>query len=377
MKRGALTSQHGQDRHRAAQHEHLRWTDSLSRAGERSRQLLLIIILVSVVVYALLRVTLVLIPLLLALILAAAISPFVNGLRRRGWPDGVATGTAFVLLIVGFGAVLLAVVFATRAEWDTLAAQASTGLDELYEALKDSPLPIDQSTIRSIQDSIGNLLTSDQAGNTALEGLFAVSGLVTGFILMAFILFFFLKDGGRMWAFCIQRLEGRQLAKTRLAGIRAIEVLGGYVRGTAIVAMVDAVLIGAALVVLRIPLALPLAVIVFIGAFIPVIGATATGILAAGVALMTNGPLAALVLIVVIFVVNQLEGNLLQPLIMGRTLSIHPMVVLLVLAAGAVLAGVIGAILAVPLTAVSWAIIKIWTDKRNPAVRAGEAPPTV
>lgn len=352
------------------QQEPILWTSSLSRAGERARHLLFIIAFIALVIFGLGQVTVVVVPLLLAVILASAIAPFVNWLRRHNWPDAAATGTAFILLIIAFGAVILGVVVAARAEWSSLAQKASKRADELFAALKSSPLPFGEKTLEKLKSSAGDLLSTEEAGNTAMEGAVAISEVLTGFVLMAVILFFLLKDGARMWAFCIQPLHGRQLAKIRLAGIRSIGVLGGYIRGTAIVALVDAVLIGVALLVLGVPLALPLAVLIFIGAFIPIIGATATGILAAGVALIGNGPIDALIVIVVIIVVNQVESHLLQPLVMGRTLHIHPLIILVALACGAVLAGILGAILAVPLTAVGWAILRIWATKPSPLLAA-------
>ena len=204
--------------------------------------------------------------------------------------------------------------------------QAVKEFDRFYAWLAQGPLPVDDAMIRDAGNAAIDFATTKEAGNTAVDSVFAATQLFTGFILMAVILFFFLKDGRRLWAFCILPLKGRQLAKARLAGMHGIEVLGGYVRGTAIVALVDSVLIGLALWILQVPLALPLAVVVFIGAFIPVLGATATGLLAALVALIANGPMAALIVIGVSLAVNQLEGNLLQPLVMGKTLNIHPLV---------------------------------------------------
>lgn len=332
----------------------------IARTGERARYLLFIIVLAGLVIYGMLQVTIVVIPILLALILASAISPFVSWLRRHHWPAALATATAFVVLIAVFGAMVTAIVSATRAQWDSLATQATQRIDELYTQLKGSPLPIDESALDQVRTWAQDLLSTQAAGNTALAGLSVVSEVVTGFVLMAVILFFFLKDGRSIWAFCIQRMQGTKRAKTRLMGIRAIEVLGGYVRGTSIIAAVDAVLIGATLLILQVPLALPLAVLIFVGAFIPIVGATATGILAALVALVSNGLVDALIVGVVIVVVNQLEGNFLQPVVMGRTLSIHPLVILLALTIGTVLGGILGAILAVPLAAVGWAIIQVW-----------------
>ncbi|MBF4993397.1 AI-2E family transporter [Arthrobacter gandavensis] len=336
------------------------WNDGLGHAAVRSAQLLLVLLLVGVAVYGLTRVTLVVIPLLLALILAAAIAPFVNWLRRRGWPGALATGTSFLLLLAVFGGLITGIVFAVRSEWSSLVDQAAAGFDELYSMVQDSPLALDDSAISDARDAVLDFATSSTAGSGAIAGLSAAGSFATGFVLMAVVLFFFLKDGDKIWAFILRWFRGERREKAALAGVRSMEVLGGYVRGTAIVAAVDAICIGAALFILGVPLALPLSVIVFVGSFIPLVGATAAGTLAALIALVANGPVVALIVVIVIIAVNQLEGNFLQPVVMGRTLSIHALVILLALTAGTILAGIIGAILSVPLAAVGWAVIKVW-----------------
>lgn len=345
------------------------WNDGLGHAALRSAQLLLVLLLVGMGVYALTRVTLVVIPVLLALILAAAISPFVNWLRRKGWPGAVATGTSFLLLLIVFGGLVTGIVFAVRSEWSSLVDQAVAGFDELYRLVQESPFAVDDSAIQEARDAVLDFATSSTVGSGALAGLSAAGSFATGFLLMAVVLFFFLKDGDKIWAFILRWFRGERHRKASLAGTRAMEVLGGYVRGTAIVAAVDAICIGAALFILGVPLALPLSVIVFVGSFIPLVGATATGTLAALIALVANGPLVALIVVIVIIAVNQLEGNFLQPVVMGRTLSIHALVILLALTAGTILAGIVGAILSVPLAAVSWAVIKVWIgeDQGDPA----------
>ncbi|WP_433122933.1 AI-2E family transporter [Arthrobacter koreensis] len=336
------------------------WNDGLGHAALRSAQLLLVLLLVGVAVYGLTRVTLVVIPVLLALILAAAIAPFVNWLRRKGWPGALATGTSFLLLLAVFGGLVTGIVFAVRSEWSKLVDQAAAGFDELYSMVQDSPLALDDSAISGARDAVLDFATSSTAGSGAIAGLSAAGSFATGFVLMAVVLFFFLKDGDKIWAFILRWFRGERRDKAALAGARSMEVLGGYVRGTAIVAAVDAICIGAALFILGVPLALPLSVIVFVGSFIPLVGATAAGTLAALIALVANGPLVALIVVIVIIAVNQLEGNFLQPVVMGRTLSIHALVILLALTAGTILAGIIGAILSVPLAAVAWAVIKVW-----------------
>ncbi|MEC5191417.1 MULTISPECIES: AI-2E family transporter [unclassified Arthrobacter] len=339
------------------------WSDSLGRASIRTAQVLLLLVLTVVVVYALIQVRLVVIPALLALILAAAIAPLVQWLRRRGWHSTAATSVSFVALLLAFGAVITGIVFAVLNQADELASKATQGFDRVYDFIRTGPIPIDDQQIQQARTAAIDFATSSTVGAGAISGLSAAGNFVTGALLMAVILFFFLKDGERIWAFALRAFKGEKLVKARRAGERSLNVLGGYVRGTSIVALVDSFFIGLALVIMGVPLALPLAALTFIGAFIPLIGATLAGILAALVALVANGPLAALIVILVVIVVNQLEGNFLQPVVMGQALNVHALVILLALTAGTILAGIIGAILAVPLVAVAWAAIKAWNSE--------------
>ena len=161
----------------------------------------------------------------------------------------------------------------------------------------------------------------------------------------------------------VAQVPGRRTRERLLViGDRSTVVLGGYVRGTATIAFVDAIFIGGALVILRVPLALPLAVVVFIGAFIPLVGATVAGILAALIALVSNGLVTALIVVAVVVAVNQIEGDVLAPIVLGRSLRLHPLAILLALTAGTILAGIVGAILAVPFAAVAWATVKTWRE---------------
>jgi predicted PurR-regulated permease PerM len=338
------------------------WQDGLGRVSIRAGQMLLLLALVAVLVFALMQVRLVVIPLLLALILAAAIAPLVNWLRRRGWPSAAATGFSFLLLLLALGGLVTAIVFAVIGQSGELARSATQGFDQVYGFVRNGPIPIDDQQIQQARDAVLDFVTSSTAGSGVVSGLSAAGTFITGALLMAVILFFFLKDGERIWAFVLRAFKGARLVKARRVGQDSLAVLGGYVRGTAIVAIVDAFFIGLALIILGVPLALPLAAIVFIGAFIPLVGATLAGVLAALVALVANGPVTALIVIIIVIVVNQLEGNFLQPVVMGRTLSVHALVILLALTAGTILAGIIGAILSVPLAAVTWAAIKAWNE---------------
>ncbi|CAN7459981.1 AI-2E family transporter [Arthrobacter sp. LjRoot78] len=354
------------------------WADGLGRVGVRSAQILLVLTVVVVSVFALLQIRLLVIPVLIALILAAAIMPFVNLLKRRGLPASAATAVAFVALLAVLAGVTTVIVASIRSQWGDLASQASSGLDELQSFLLNGPIPVDGEQIEQARAAIVEFAASSQVRSGAITGLSVITEFLAGASLMVVILFFFLKDGAAIWNFFLRPYTGAREAKLRRSGARTIQVLGDYVRGTAIVALVDTVAIGTALLVLGVPLAIPLAIIVFIGAFVPIVGATVAGILAALVALVANGPVVALIVVIVVIAVNQLEGNLLQPVVMGKSLQLHALVILLALTAGTILAGIIGAVLSVPLAAVIWAIVQVWTtDAAEPepegSAEAGES----
>ncbi|WP_440708653.1 AI-2E family transporter [Herbiconiux sp. YIM B11900] len=342
-------------------------TDRLGEVGLRSAQILLGLVLAAVIVFALVQLKLVVIPVLVALILAAALSPVIRWMRRHGVPAMVATWITLIGGIVIFGGIVTLIVFAVRGQWDELSQSASDGVDQVTGYLQSGALPIDPSQLDGARDAVVGFFTSSQFGTGALAGVSAAAEVVTGALLAVVVLFFFLKDGDRIWAFFLRPFRGRALARGQRIGGTAVKTLGGYVRGTAIIAFVDAAGIGIGLAVLGVPLALPLAVIVFIGAFIPIVGATVAGILAALVALVANGPVVALIVVAIVIAVNQLEGNFLQPVVQARSLKLHPLVILVALTAGTILGGIVGAVLSVPIAAVAWAILKAWNPPSEPA----------
>lgn len=348
------------------------WNDRLGRWAIRSVQILLVTALGALAVWALLQVRLLVIPVLIALILAAAAAPLVAWLRRKGWSPMLAAWTTLLGGLLVLGGIVTLIVFAVRGQWESLVESATEGFDDLLGWVQELPIPVDQQQIDEWRDSIVEFITSAEFGQTALTGVSRATEFVTGLILMLVVLFFFLKDGDRIWAFFMRPFRGERLERGRRVGTTSVKVLGGYVRGTAIVAFVDAFFIGLGLVILQVPLALPLAVIVFLTSFIPLVGATLAGILAALVALVANGPVVALIVVAIVIVVNQLEGDLLQPVVMAQSLKLHPLVILIALTGGTILGGIVGAVLAVPLTAVGWAIIKVWEgddpsiDERRP-----------
>jgi predicted PurR-regulated permease PerM len=351
------------------------WTDGLGRFATRCLQVVIVLLLASVLVFAMTQLTLVLIPVMIALILAAAIHPVLAWMRRKGVPSILATWLALIGLLAILGAVAWLITVAVRNQWDELVSSASDGITSLQDYVQHLPFQITDQQIEDARQSVVDFLTSSSFGTGALAGVSAAANFLTGLVLMIVVLFFFMKDGPKIWEFLLRPFTGTGYERAQRVGDKAVDVLGGYVRGTATIAAVDAVGIGVALAIIQVPLAIPLAVIVFLTAFIPIVGATAAGILAALVALVANGPVAALVVILVVIGVNQLEGNFLQPVVMARSLKLHPLIVLIALTVGTVLAGIVGAVLAVPIAAVVWGIVSVWNGPDSPAEPARQKRP--
>ncbi|MCC2321384.1 AI-2E family transporter [Cellulomonas xiejunii] len=343
------------------------WGDGFGRVATRSLQTLAVVAVVAVGVLAVMQLTLVVIPVLIALVLAAAINPLVAWLRRRGVPSLLATWIALLTLVALLSLVVWAVVRAVINQWDELADSAVDGLAELRDLVSVLPFEITDEQVTEAQDAVQGLLASDAVGAGAAAGLSQTADFVAGFFIMVVVLFFFLKDGPKIWKFLLRPFEGERYERGVRVGDRTVQTLGGYVRGTAIIAAVDAIGIGIGLAVVGVPLVIPLSVLVFLLAFVPLVGATVAGILAALVALVALGPIQALFVVAIVVVVNQIEGDLLQPVVMGRSLRLHPLVILVALTAGTVLAGITGAVLAVPIAASLWGAVQVWDGPGTPA----------
>ena len=343
------------------------WSDGFGRLAIRAVQIIVVLIVVIGVIWGIQQLTLVTIPVVLALILASAFNPIMRAMRTRGVPSILATLITLLTIVVVLGGISWLIVWAVRDQWDSLYSQAQDGITKVIAWFNTLPFDIDQKQIDEWIESATAFVTSAQFGSGALAGVGAVANFITGFVLLVVVLFFFLKDGPQLWEFLLRPFRGSHYARARRIGDKTVSTLGSYVRGTAAVAFVDAVGIGVGLWILQVPLALPLAVLVFLLAFIPIVGATLAGILAALVALVANGPLNALVVVIIVVAVNQLEGNFLQPVLMGRSLKLHAFVILIALTIGTVLGGILGAVLAVPITAVVWGAIQVWDGPNKPA----------
>lgn len=293
------------------------------------------------------------VPVALATMVAALLLPAVDFMDRRGAPRGAAVALVLLASFAVVGGILSFVISQFIEGAPQLVEQVTRSIDGLRNWLINGPLQLSKEQI-------------DQAGNTAIEalqrnqeklttGALSTAGtlteLLTGALLVLFTLIFLLQGGRSIFAFVTKVFPTHVRDRVQDAGRAGFHSLGGYMRATFLVALVDAVGIGTGLAIMGIPLALPLASLVFMGAFIPLVGAVVAGFLAVVVALLAKGFVYALITLGLIIAVQQLEGHVLQPLVMGRAVSIHPLAVVLAIAGGGVLAGIVGALLAVPTVA--------------------------
>lgn len=343
------------------------WTDSLGRLATRCAQVLIVLAVVVIVVTAAIQLKLVVIPVLIALIVASAFRPLVRVLERH-MPRVIAAILSLLAGVVVLGGIITIAVFQVESQFGSLQKSVANGVNTVADFITDGPFNIGKAQIASVQKTLVGFVTSADFGSGVIGGVSTAVEVITGTVLTVIVLFYFMKDGPQIWAFLIKPFKPIMHAKLRRGGDSAVVSLGGYVRGTSIVALVDAVCIGVAMLFLRVPLAIPLAIVVFISAFIPLVGATAAGIIAALVTLVTVDLGSAIAVAIVVIVVQQLEGNFLSPVVLGRSLRLHGLVVLIALTAGTILGGIIGTLLSVPTAAVAWAVIKQWNDPIVPEV---------
>jgi len=291
----------------------------------------------------------------IALLLTVLLTPVAGWLQTRArFPRGAASGTAVFGLLVIVGGLLTLSGRSIINGFAELADQALAGVDELISWLSDGPLQLSADQIEAYRAQASASLSEN--ASTLLSGALSVTTTIghvaTGTLITVFCTFFFLLDGGRVWAWLVGLLPQVARERTHQAGRRGLVTLGGYTRTQILVALVDATGIGIGAAILQVPLVLPLATLVFVGSFIPIVGALVSGSVAILVALVAHGPVVALLMLAVVLLVQQIEGHLLQPLLMGHAVSLHPVAVLLAVAAGSMAAGIVGALFAVPIAAV-------------------------
>ena len=308
------------------------------------------------------------VPVFIAVILTALLLPAVDRLDQRGMPRG---GAVALVLLGGlglFGGILTFVVSQFISGLPGLVTEVTRSIDNATNWLIDGPAHLSREQIDKAGDTAVAALRDNQEKLTsgALSTAATLTEIVTGALLTLFTLIFLLSGGRGIYAYLTKIVPAGSRDRVRAAGRAGFGSLIGYVRATFLVALVDAVGIGSGLAILGIPLALPLASLVFLGAFVPLIGAVLTGFVAVVVALLAKGFIYALITLGLIVAVQQVESHVLQPLLMGRAVSIHPLAIVLAIATGAVLAGIIGALLSVPLLAFLNSAIRVLVAPEEP-----------
>src|SRR4051794_29976726 len=349
--------------------------NGLRTAAAYSWRLIVVIAGFYVLLYAAAYVAVVVVPVIVALLLAALLQPGAAALVRRRWPRSLA---ALAMLIVGLGVVagiITLVVERFTAGYSDLAKQVSQGIGQIQDFVVRS-FPITQGQLdRAVSQLQDNVLSNKASLATgALNTAATVGEVFTGILLALFTLFFFLKDGRSIWLWVVGLCPRQSRAYIDEAARRAWRTLISYVRATVTVAAVDAICIGIGLAILGVPLVVPLAALVFLGAFIPIIGSFLAGTVAVLVALVSQGPLTALIALAVVVAVMQLEGHILQPLLLGRAVRVHPLAVVLSIAAGLLVAGIFGALIAVPIVACA-NVAGTYLSRRNEGPRPPEPRP--
>ncbi|MFY1619022.1 AI-2E family transporter [Micromonospora sp. WMMD736] len=316
--------------------------------------------------YLLGRIAVLLAPLAIALaatiFLTALLDPVLLRLRRLRLPAALAALLTVLLLLgilVGVGALVWNL---TASQFDQLSQQLTQGLDRSRDFVT-STLPVSEAQLDKLIDQAREGLSGSSPD--PVSGARTASEVVGSALLALVLLFFLLKDGRSMWHWTLSRMAGPNRPLVAEAGRNGWQTLGAYSRGTMMIAAIDAIGIGLALVVLRVPLALPLALITFLGGFVPIIGATVAGAVAVLVALAANGPTTALLTLAAVVAVQQIEGNLLEPLVMKRQVRLHPAVILVAVTAGTLVAGIAGAFVSVPITAVLWRVVDTVQRRRS------------
>ena len=345
----------------------------IRKAAAWSWRLLVIGGVIAGLLWVVARLQVIIVPVALATMVAALMLPAVDWLDRRGAPRG----GAVALVILGgfgvFGGILTFVVSQFVSGLPSLVEQVTRSIDSLRSWLIEGPAHLSREQIDNAGNTAIKALRDNQEKLTtgALSTAATLTEIITGAFLVLFTLIFLLHGGRNIYGFVTRIVPADARERVRDAGRAGFGSLIGYVRATFFVALVDAVGIGTGLAIMGVPLALPLASLVFLGAFIPLVGAVISGLLAVIVALLAKGFVYALITLGLIIAVQQLEAHVLQPFVMGRAVAIHPLAIVLAIAAGGVLAGIVGALLAVPVVAFLNSAIRVLAAD-DPAQEAAE-----
>lgn len=339
----------------------------LVSAAAWSWRILVVLAAFGAVILLISRLTVLVVPFLIAMLTTALLMPIASTLRRRGVSRGISTLITVLIALVVVGGVGFFVVNRAVAGYPALATDTTRAVTNIQNYLVGRPFRLPRSSVDNIGSTITNKIKTHQGGITSgviSAGKTAID-VLTGIVLWLFLTIFLVYDGDRVWDWVCRLFPRRGQELARGAGHRAWHTLSGYVTGQFYVALFHAVVISVALLILRAPLVAPLALIVFIFSFVPIIGALVAGAFAVVVVLVADGPIQAVVLIGVLIVEDQIESHVLQPLVVGRAVRLHPIAIAVTLAGGALLAGLPGAIFGVPVVATANAAVKFLSGRED------------
>jgi predicted PurR-regulated permease PerM len=350
-------------------------------AGAWGWRILVIAGVTALAVFLVIQLRLIVIPLLIGVLVAALLTPLVNFLHRHGWPRGLAIAAAMLGALVAVSGLLTLVVWQISRQFAEVRDRTVQSFDDLKEMLLQSPLHVTETDINAwIQGLFGSIQQDSQVLVSGALSIGSTLGHVaTGLFLSLFCLLFILIDGRGIWRWVVRLMPRRARRAVDGAGSAGWSTLTNYARTQILVATIDAAGIGIGAFALGVPLAAPIAVLVFLGAFVPIVGAVVTGAVAVFIALVYNGWAIALFMLGIVLLVQQVEGHVLQPLLMGSAVKVHPLAVVLVVAGGTLLAGIPGALFAVPIAAVINVMVRyvasgVWkTPGLSPQVVPGSA----
>ncbi len=335
-------------------------------ASEWSWRLLLVAAALGAVIFLIVQLRVIVIPLLIAVLISALLIPLVQFLIRHGWPKWAAVAVAELGTIAAIVGLVWLVVTQVIRGFDDLRMQTIRSYDQFRQFLLDSPLHLTQDQLNTYVNSLWGSLQQNSSSvlSGALEGASVAAHVGAGVLLVLFSTLFILIDGKGIWNWIVRIFPRRARAAVDGAGRAGWLTLGNFVRVQILVAFIDAVGIGLGALILGVPLAIPIAVLVFLGSFIPVLGAVVTGTLAVFIALVYNGLWPAVIMLGIVLLVQQIEGHVLQPLIMGTAVKVHPLAVVLGVGAGAILAGIPGTFFAVPTIATANVVVRYIAEGR-------------
>lgn len=295
----------------------------------------------------------VVLPVALALLISTLLLPPKRWLAGRGFPPALATLATMLAALLLIAGVLTAIAPSIGNQVSDLGGGVEDGVRKATDFLSNKPFELSERDIdRRVDDALDTLRDNSGTITSGVRsGAVVLGEVITGLIITLLLTFFFLKDGRQIWSWLVWLLARGREDDIDTLGRKVYTALSGYIRGIALVGVVDAVLIGLALLIIGVPLVVPLMILTFFGAFIPLVGAFLAGLAAVLIALVSNGLVAAIIVLACIVLVQQIEGHLLYPILMSRTVHLHPAVIVLALATGGVVAGIVGVFLAVPVAA--------------------------